>query len=160
MRRREVLAILPTVAIAGCSAPTPEGDGSGEPSTGTETTTESPTPTETPAFQVRDRRCTSREEGEATVSFESKSITVDGIIMGNDMCYTARLHSVSDDEELEKTVLTVETFRDADDDTACAQCLTAIEYTLTVPVEGSLPKHVTVYHKKGDYTRLMASTRR
>ena len=141
MRRRQLLAAVP-LALAGCSAPTPDGG----------TGTDEPTTTQPPGswsidLQMRGRDCASGQEGTASVSFDADTVTIDGTIIGADMCHVARLDTVSYDGETGEFEVLVESVRDADDDTACAQCLTAIEYAIVARFTGPLPDRVSVRHR-------------
>lgn len=143
MNRRSVLiAIGSTVGLAGCL-----GGPGGQPSP-TASPTPSPTPIGDPDFSITDRSCGSGENA-AAVTFGDGTVSVDGTIGGRDTCDTALLDGVEwHDDTL---TVRVQVAREKTTETvACAQCLTDIDYTVTVPLGGRPPETVKVVHVTAD----------
>lgn len=139
-----------------------------DPGAGTGTPTDSPmdvhtdTMSETPdsdssatpsgvasqSLRVIQSGCGSQNE-EASVSFDDgATVTVTGTIWGTDSCATAVLSAVRLDGG--SLTVVVGTESDADPGTACAECITQIEYEATVEFDSALPEDVTVVHDYGD----------
>ncbi|QLH84868.1 hypothetical protein HZS54_00425 [Halosimplex pelagicum] len=111
------------------------------------------------SFDVTDSGCGTQTD-DASVAFDGDgaTVTVTGTIWGNDACYTAALSDVRLDGD-ELTVV-VGSMSDAGTDTACAQCITEIDYEATVTLDGALPQTVTVVHGHGEEdTRVTSTTR-
>ncbi|WP_436923223.1 hypothetical protein [Halosimplex amylolyticum] len=146
----------------------PDPDGSDTPSDApTDTVSETPDsePSTTPSgiadesFSVTGNDCGSQTD-EASVSFDegSGSVTVTGTIWGNDACYTAVLSDVRLDGGSLTVVVAAES--DADTDTACAECITEIDYEATIALDAALPETVTVVHEHGgEDTRVTSADR-
>jgi hypothetical protein len=85
-------------------------------------------------------------------------VTVTGTIWGNDACHTA----VLSDARLDGGTLTVVvgSERDADPETACADCIVSIGYEATVTFPDGLPAEVAVVHAHDGEDTRVASTRR
>lgn len=167
MRRREALASLGLLGLAGCLAPSggTGGDTTTADDTTTEedtTTTEDSTTTEEPTTTLPEGgdwsadltpvgiECASEEVGDASVAFQEGRVEITGTIIGADMCYAPSLDRVALDEMGGELVVVVESFRNADEDTACAQCLAAIEYAVDVSFTAGLPSRVVVKHATDD----------
>lgn len=165
MRRRETLSALGLLALAGCLAPGGGETGDGttetteeettttesgeETTTSTETTTTTPEPTDwTADFTPVSIECASEDASTASVAFEGDEVTVDGTIIGSDMCYRPKLSTVAYDEETSELVIIVESVREADEDTACAECIAAMEYQVVGTFDGDLPSIVAVRHER------------
>lgn len=150
MKRRSVLiGIGATVSLAGCLGNTP-----GQPSP-TPSPTRSPTPIGDPTFSVTNRSCGSGATA-ATVSFGDDAVNVDGTIGGRDSCDTALLDGVewSDDT----LTIRVKVAREKTTETrACAQCLTDIEYSVSVPLAGQPPSSVKVIHVTSDGSKTVTT---
>lgn len=135
MKRREVLwGLGGAVALGGCTS----DDSVGEPTT--------VSPTRAPvdaALDVESVDCANGTD-EATVAFEDDRVVVRGTASGADACYTARLAGVAYEDGT--LTVRVETYSDADEGTACAQCLVDVAYAATVTFEGGLPDGVIVTH--------------
>ncbi len=130
MKRRSVVIGLGSIGLAGCL-----GGIGDEPS---------PTPTGDPEFAVTDRSCGNGQNA-ASVSFNTDSVTVAGTIGGRDTCDTALLDGVewSDDT----LTIRVKVAREkATETVACAECLTDIDYTATVPTGDRSLSTVKVIH--------------
>ena len=168
MRRRQVLATTAALLpLAGCT----EFDGPNEDEGTTETTTTTTTPPVTDStpngpkyesadFAMTNAECATEEATEASVSFGETAVTIDGTTVGADACYVAKLDSVVHDEMENELAVVVASVREADEDTACAQCITAIDYTMTTRFSGGLPDRVVVSHKRGaEVTEVAAVTR-
>jgi len=148
MRRRTVLASLPSLLVAGtagCLSGAPGG-------TGTTTTPDRPTLTDT-EFRVTDRSCGSGTD-EATVSFDAGArVTVSGTIAASNLCQGARLGSADYDADADELTLRVETHTIGD---GCAQCLAELSYRGTAVFEGGLPGSVVVEHDSMGGTHVVA----
>lgn len=151
---------------------TAPGDGTGTPTDSptdvhTDTLSETPDsdPSATPSgvasqsLTVSGSECGTQDEA-ASVAFDRDggTVTVTGTIWGNDSCYTAVLSAV----RLEGASLTavVASESDADPDTACAECITQIQYEATVQLDSALPEDVSVVHEHGDEQSEITSTTR
>jgi hypothetical protein len=167
MRRRQVLAstaaLLPLAGCAGFDGPNEDDE-----TTETTTTTTPPVTDATPNgpkyegadFQMTNAECATEDATQASVSFGETTVTVEGTIVGADACYVAKLDSVTHDEMEKELAVVVESVREADEDTACAQCITAIDYALTARFSDGLPDRVVVSHKRGEaVTEVAAVTR-
>lgn len=155
MRRRDVLAVLGSVAAAGCTGSPAAGGGDGTTDGTTRTTTDRPSVAGT-SFEVTGTRCGAVAET-ATVAVGDGSVSVTGTTSETSACYTATLESATYDaaaDELRVVVAAV--VRDETD--ACAQCLTEIEYEAGVAVDGGLPGRVVVVHRSRGEERVVAST--
>lgn len=143
MKRRSVLAGLAALTTAGCLGGAPPGTDSPTP-TATPTRTPTDTPERNVEFSVTNRACGNGTNA-ATVSFGPDTITVDGTIGGRDTCDTAVFESAEwADGHL---TVRVQIAREKGTETlACAQCLTDIDYTATIPVGNRNPTKVTVIH--------------
>jgi len=164
MKRRDLLSGLGTVgalSLAGClggagsnGVETPPSDtptsGTPTPTTSTPPPTTSAVPTEMPGpvettFAVGKRSCGSGED-DASVSFADDAVEISGTIGGRDTCDTAELARVhASDDTLTVRVRTVR--EEGTDTLACAQCLTDIEYAVTIRFEGVLPGTIEVIHE-------------
>lgn len=185
MKRRTLLrglAAAGTLTLtAGCTA---DGSPGGEPTdTRSETPagTDSSSPTKTPhddtvsgtdrdpepsdtpddgpggALTVTGSSC-GAETDDASVTFDGSAVAVTGTIWGNDACYTATLAGT----QLKNGTLTVTVASEsnAGTDTACAQCITEIDYEVDVAFDGSLPDDVVVEHRHdGSTTTVTTATR-
>jgi len=157
------LAAAGLAGLAGCVS-----DDDGTESGGTETATRSPTttptgtPTATPTatatatptsatprivdrtFRVIRRECGTGEGG-AHTTLDAPEIRIEGTTTGSDGCTTARLGEASYDPGTDTLSVVVEVYR-PDDAGVCAQCLTDIDYRLTVRFDGGTPGSVRVVH--------------
>lgn len=133
----------------------PTASRSTEPSTPSPSpTTRDETPSVSPAepavlertIEVRSRECGSTVN-EVTIAFEHERISVEGRITGEDGCATAVLEETTYDREADTLRIVVTTERETDDQTACTQCLTEIEYVATVAVGNGPPGTVIVVHR-------------
>lgn len=141
MKRRSVLALIGAGLMTGCLQ-----DRNQPGDTPTNSPAPPPTPTPTPelttAFEVASRSCGSGDE-DATVQVTPGAVDVTGVIGGRNTCDTAALDTVRfDDGQLTISVIVVA----EDEDAACAQCITDIEYTATVGVGTREIEEVIVEH--------------
>ncbi|MFB6139304.1 MAG: hypothetical protein ABEJ26_02580 [Halosimplex sp.] len=97
---------------------------------------------------------------EASVSFERDdvAVTVTGTIWGSDACFTAVLSDVSLHEGTLTVAVAAES--DAGTDTACAQCITEIDYETAVDIDGALPRKVIVVHAHDGERRTVRTVER
>lgn len=161
MQRRSVLAAAGAVLVAGCTG-TGGGDG-GSSGTTTTSTTESDDETTTAggdetttttvgsgsvkgSFEVGKAACGSTDGGRASISFGESSVSVSGVVVGNNGCFSARLSDVVYESAGGACLVVVEAFDASDDDEACTQCITNIAYSATVSFDGELPGTVEVVH--------------
>lgn len=176
MRRRKVLSALALVPLSGC-LDSAGGSGGTETTTTTDQTTETPTTdqstttttdsTSTPSeadwatsFQLQNIECASEDAQGASVSFADPVVEVTGTAIGADQCWVAQLDRVTYDEMTKELVLVVESLRQADEDTMCAQCISAIEYGVTVTFSSGYPDAVEVVHaREGSETTITRATR-
>lgn len=148
------------------------GDGTGTPTHSptdvhTDTLSETPDsdPSATPSgvasqsLTVTESGCGSQDE-EASVAFDGDgaTVTVTGTTWGSDSCATAVLSAVRLDGG--SLTVVVGTESDADPDTACAECITQIQYEATIRFDSALPEDVSVVHEHGDEQSEITSTTR
>jgi hypothetical protein len=129
-------------------SPMTDGGGDGTPTDGggTDGVTDQ-------SLSITDSGC-GAEVDEASVSFDD-GVTVTGTIWGNDACYTATLRDIRyTDGEL---VVAVAAESTAETDTACAPCITEIDYEVSVTFDGDGPESVTVAHIR-DQNRTTVAT--
>jgi hypothetical protein len=159
MRRRELLALAGAVGLAGCTGDAPPADGGTSSPTPTETDppTDTPAPTPEPVpvavtdseFQVRSVEC-GTGRGSAAVAHESTGertgrVMVDGVVVGNDSCYSARLVDVAASDGTLRVA--VEAYvPEENEGKACADCVVDATYRATVRYEGPGPFDVVVEH--------------
>jgi len=154
MRRRAFIAAAAattTTAVAGCL-----GGGADEPTETDEepTQTDEPDDTETPdptaeetrledsSFEVEGVEC-GDEYGGHDVTVEDGVVTVEGVLDGNDSCYTAELVRGEYDGDADTLYVEVEAV-ERDDAAACTQCIVEIEYVARFTFENGEPGTVTV----------------
>jgi hypothetical protein len=159
VKRRTALR-LAAAGLAGLAGCVSDGDGSAPGGTDaatespTPTSTGSPTPTATPtpstpaivdrSFEVTGRECGAGEAG-ATPTLDAPRLAVEGTAVGSNGCETARLGEATYDPGTDTLTVVVEVY-EPDDADACTQCLTDIDYRLTVRFEGGTPGSVRVVH--------------
>ena len=163
MKRRQVLASVPVLLpLAGCLAPDENG-----PDETTTTADETTTPKGTDengyrgaSLEMVNAECASEDATDASVTFGETDITVEGTIVGNDACYVAKLDAVVYDDAASKLSIVVESVSDAAEGEMCAQCITAIDYEVTVKFSHSGPERVVVSHRRGDRVEEVANEQR
>lgn len=121
--------------------------------------------TDTPTQQIKTFNFTRIEStsknliaGEATVTTDGTTVTVEGIIQGNNGCKTAQLTSAtydSDADELRVNVA-ISTKEDANQRT-CTQALVNISYRTTVTFTEQTPARVVVTHNEGNGAEIVTS---
>ena len=150
MQRRQVLAsVAALLPLAGCLGT----DATDDRTTTETTTTTTERPPNGPRFEgatleMTNAECATEDATAASVAFGSDRVEIAGTIVGNDACHVAKLDVVVYDEQTRELTVVVETERQADEDTACAQCLTAIDYDVTARYGGGLPDRVIVSHRR------------
>ena len=167
MRRRDALSALALLPLAGCLDSAGGGNGTTETTTTTETPTTEQSTTTTPtdadwetSFQLQNIECATEDAQDASVSFADPVVEVTGTAIGADMCWVAQLDRVTYDEQTKELVVVVETLRQADDDTMCAECIAGIEYGVTVTFSNGYPDAVEVVHaREGTETTITRATR-
>lgn len=176
MKRRRLLrrtVALAAAGLAGCVSD-PGGPGDDSPTSPSPTPTATPPPTQTPTpsstptstptpastpsdatFQVNSVG-PGTGENTATVTF-ADGVEVDGVIAGNNGCYTAVLESA----RLSDGVLTVlvRAKEEAGQD-MCTQSLVDIDYSASFAFEGSLPRRAVVKHDSLGEVRTVAEAER
>lgn len=155
VKRRTALRLV-AAGVAGLAGCVSDGSAPGNTDTATQspTPTRSPTPTDTPtpttpsivdrSFEVTGREC-GTGEGSATTDTDAPRVAVEGTAVGSNGCETARLGEATYDPDTDTLTVVVEVY-DPDDAGACTQCLTDIDYRLTVRFEGGTPGTVRVVH--------------
>lgn len=84
------------------------------------------------------------DEESASATFGDGKVTVTGVVIGNNDCYTARLTgAVIEDGRL---VVSIESYEDAEEGQDCLMATIFIEYEAAVTTHGDLPTEVTVKH--------------
>lgn len=181
MQRRALLRAAALAGVAGLAGCTTDGDGgsggtadpTGSPTdTPTDRHTSTPTdepkgtPTGTPqgngligsSFEVVDRGCgTGRNT--VDITFDGEFVRVDGVIGGDNACYTAEQERAEFDYREERLRVAVRSYRQGDAD-VCADCLVDIEYAAEYAPEGKTPDEVVVVHDgEAVVTATRASTR-
>lgn len=165
MQRRTVLATLGTLLpLAGCVT-----DGASTTTTTTEpattdppngTTTHTGSTYESADLQTTKVECASGEQASPEIAFEDSVITITGTIIGSDLCSVASLDTVVHDEAADQFDVTIETVREASEDTVCGQCVSAVDYQVTATFSAAAPEVVHVYHRQGDEVEQVAEASR
>ncbi|PSP51514.1 hypothetical protein BRC60_02735 [Halobacteriales archaeon QH_1_68_42] len=130
------------------STDTPDDQGTESPD-GTDEGTPPPTPdgVTDQSLSVTASECGGQVD-DASVSVGDSEVTVTGTIWGNDACYTAVLSDVR--VEGDTLVVVVGAEREGGTDRMCAQCITEIDYEVTVAFVGDPFEGVEVRHDHGD----------
>jgi hypothetical protein len=136
MERRSLLAVLGTVALAGCAGGAPSNDGSG----GNGGDGDAPTIADSDVVDTGE--CASPET--ATVTFGSARVDVTGCITGANGCSTAVLGSAT--MEGDELHLVVDTDDTPEGDVGCTQALVQRGYEASVAFDGGVPAAVSVVH--------------
>jgi hypothetical protein len=159
MRRRALLAAAATATttVAGClgtpgtgSDPNGTGDSGGtdDPDSG-DSTPEGPRLVDR-SFEVERIEC-GDEYGNHDVTTEDGTVTVEGVLDGNNSCYTAELVRGEYVAEEDTLYVEVESVDDAGEDEMCGTCIVEIEYVATFEFEGGEPSSVRV-DQRGETT--------
>jgi hypothetical protein len=155
MHRRVVMGLIGStgVGLVGCVADEPS-PGSG-PTNGNSTVTTPAVDIAKEEFEVLTTECGSGNEtakiSHASTGSRSGRVIVDGIISGNNSCYSARLGLVAyDDTELRITVNSY--LPEAHQDTLCAECIVDVEYRTVLRYDGLSGFAVTVLHNNEHVT--------
>ncbi|WP_435118603.1 hypothetical protein [Halolamina sp. C58] len=181
MERRTFLAGTAAAlsAVAGCVGEPPETPDDGAEPTDTDEETDTDTPgTDTPADGTPDDTDTpgdtpsgastaivsrSLEQqgecdsgGNASISTEGTTVTVEGCITGRNGCMYPALAAASYDADADELTVRVTTEDESDPDEACTQALVQRGYLVTVEFDGSLPGTTTVFHDSMDEERQVA----
>lgn len=148
MKRRDVIATVATVSVAGCTGPAADDEQPGDDTPSYEDTT----------FEVTDAGCGGPAE-EAAVSFDEsdESVAVSGTTSGPNGCYLARVADASYDASGDEFRLVVAAYDDADPDEGCTECITEIDYEATASFDGGLPGRVVVVHRSRGEEREVAN---
>ena len=128
------------------STDTPNDQGTESPD-GTPETTPIPDRVTDGSLSVTASECGGQVD-DASVSVGDGEVTVTGTIWGNDACYTAVLADVR--VESDTLVVVVGSEREGGTDRMCAQCITEIDYEVTVAFVGDPFEGVEVRHDHGD----------
>ncbi|MBX0322904.1 hypothetical protein EGH21_07660 [Halomicroarcula sp. F13] len=90
------------------------------------------------------------QASEASVTFGTDAVTVEGTIWGANGCKTAALSSADYDATADELTVAVETVDRDDAGDACTQAIVEIDYEATVQFAAGLPGRVVVTHDHGD----------
>jgi hypothetical protein len=93
-------------------------------------------------FELLDERGDGSES--ASVSVDGLSVTVTGVVVGANGCYTAALDEVTVDGDT--LVVAIESYEDAPPGGGCSGALVFLEYAATVELRGEPPAAVRVDH--------------
>lgn len=96
------------------------------------------------SFEVHNREC-GNGENKASVESGNHKVVIDGIIDGQNRCYTADLERARYDDDADELIVAVQSYESNDGGT-CAQCIVDIDYRATFEFEGGTPGEVTVQH--------------
>jgi hypothetical protein len=163
MKRRQVLATATVLLpLGGCLGP--DGNGPDETTTPDNTTT-TPAGTDENGYrgaslEMANAECASEDATAASVAFGETDIVVEGTIVGNDACYMATLDAVVYDDAANQLSIVVESVSDAAEGEMCAQCITAIDYEVTVRFSDGGPERVEVSHRRGGEVKKVAAEQR
>lgn len=161
MKRRTALRLAAaglagTVGLAGCVSDDGSAPGGSDSATRSPTATPTRTPTPTPtathaaptvvdrSFQVTGSGCGTGEGG-ASLDLDAPRVVIEGTATAPNGCATARLTDATYDPGTDTLTVVVEVY-EPDDAGVCTQCLTDIDYRLTVRFEGDIPGAVRVRH--------------
>lgn len=152
MKRRTLLraaAVGGAGSLAACvDAPGDSADGP----TGTETETETESPESnamtSSSFEVLDVGC-GGDADVATVERGEDRVAVDGIIQGQNGCYTADLERADYDDGTDELTVDVRSYDDGDGG-GCTECIVDIDYSATFEFSDGTPEEVHVRHN-GDH---------
>jgi hypothetical protein len=110
------------------------------------------------SFSSGNSRCDSRQEG-ASVTWDraDSKVIIDGIIWGNNTCYTCELTKTPfDGDRLTIAVRAIERDEISDNST-CGECIVQIDYEVTVAFDRGLPSVVRVVHQRGEESRVVTA---
>ncbi|WP_336133506.1 hypothetical protein [Natronomonas amylolytica] len=150
MKRRALLAAAAaatTTGVAGClrgnsiGDSNPDGTDTEEPSDG-ESTADSPRLVDQ-SFEVERVEC-GNDFGSHDVTTEDGVVTVEGVLDGNNSCYTAELVRGEYVAEEDTLYVEVESIDDAGENEMCSTCIVEIEYVATFEFEGGKPGSIRV----------------
>jgi len=111
-------------------------------------------------FEVTDVR-PSTGENEAKVSYDDEdgTVTVNGTVIGRNMCETTELGSAEHDDTGSLRLNVVSHLDKRERELGCASVLTDIDYSLTVTFEGGLPEDTSVRHDGEEVTETSTEKR-
>ncbi|QLD87198.1 hypothetical protein HWV23_16200 [Natronomonas halophila] len=148
MKRRALLAAAAaatTTGVAGCLRNS--GIGDSNPDENEDDAPDESTPEGThlvdQSFEVERIEC-GEDYGSHDVTTEDQTVTVEGVIDGNNTCYTAELvrsEYVTDEDTL---YVEVESVDDADENEVCSTCIVEIEYMATFEFANGTPDTIRV----------------
>lgn len=155
MNRRSVVrycGLLAVGGLAGCLDSAPEVVSDDEEPNGEETNNdedetrhEGRTEIET-TFEVRSVECGSGED-RAETAIEDETVIIDGVIGGENGCYSADLSAAFIDDD--RLHVEVESYEDTDEE-LCTQCLTDVTYEARIVIDGEPPSEITVEHDESN----------
>lgn len=94
------------------------------------------------AFEIHAVECGSGED-HTEITTEIGTVVVDGVIGGQNGCYSAELSAVSIAEET--LLIEIESYEDSEDE-LCTQCLTDVAYEVRITIDGRDPSRIVVEH--------------
>ncbi|MFT4883194.1 MAG: hypothetical protein ACI8U4_000695 [Natronomonas sp.] len=149
MKRRALLAAAATATtgIAGClrsngfGGSTPDETDTEVPADGEPTTED--TRLVGQSFEVERVECGS-DFGGHDVTTEDGTVTVEGVLDGNNSCYTAELVRGEYVREEDTLYVEVESVDDSEEEEMCSTCIVEIEYVATFEFENGEPGSVRV----------------
>lgn len=181
MKRRVLLKRMAALggagAMAGCLSESDDGSdspggGGDETDDATTTATEepdeattTPTPTETPeptpavaseSIKTRGSRC-KQGDVQASVTFETETLEVEGAIQSPDPCHEATLETVEYNPDADQLTVRVGLKDEGD---ACQSCLGMVNYEVSVGFDYGIPGQVMVKHvgTNGEATTVTEAT--
>ncbi|MCH7662028.1 MAG: hypothetical protein IH933_16115 [Euryarchaeota archaeon] len=101
------------------------------------------------SFEVHSVDCGSGED-HAEVTVENDTVVVDGVIRGENGCYSADLSAASIDED--RLRIEVESHEDTDEE-LCTQCLTDVVYEAAITISDEYPSRIVVEHDGSNVVR-------
>ena len=101
------------------------------------------------SFEVHSVDCGPGED-HAEITVENDTVIVDGVIRGENGCYSADLSAASIEED--RLRIEVESHEDADEE-LCTQCLTDVVYEASITIDDGYPSRIVVEHDGSNVVR-------
>lgn len=143
-----VSAVTSLALLTGCiGGGTEDGDDDDEEGDGGEPPEETGISLAETEFEVLESGGGTRgDEVTVDTDAEARTVTVEGVLTGNNSCYTAELESVEYDGVEDILDVNVRSYEDRDEDEMCAQVIKEIEYRLVAQFKDGLPGRTVVMH--------------
>lgn len=106
-------------------------------------------------IEATDKGCASGDTGSATVTADGGTVRIQGTIWTPTPCYKVGLRTV---ELTEDGLRVVVEHTPEDTDTACMECVGAIEYAASVTMNNAYPDRVIVEHADDEDTTVVTET--